>query len=146
MSWDVKVFKVLSVEPLPNSDRLDLVKVGDWPLVSQKGLWKPGDLACYIPMESLVPDDLLAKLGLTGKLSGARKNRVKPIRLRGTVSIGILVPPPEGASEGDSVADALGIIKYEQEIPPQFRGVQKVHPPGWNKYDIDNIKSYGGWL
>lgn len=146
MSWNVTVMKVVHVEAVANSNNLDLVIVAGWPCVTTRGRYKVGDLVTYISSDSLVPDQLLAELGLTGKLGGSRKNRVKPVKLRGQVSIGILAPVPEGAKEGDFVAEQLGIIKYEQEVPAHFRGVQKVHPPGWFKYEVDNIRSCSYWL
>lgn len=142
----VKVRKITSVNPVPDSDRLDLVMVADWPCVVARGEWKEGMLACYIPADSILPNPLIEQLGLVGKLAGPEKNRIKPIKLRKQLSIGLLVPVPEGKVEGDDVTDLLGITKYEPCIPIHLRGKMRPHPRGWVKYDIDNIRNEPRWF
>lgn len=143
--WDVKILRINRIESIPNADRLEVAFINDWPVVVAKGVWQAGMAAAYIPYDSILPTNLIESLGLTGKLSGSQKNRVKAIRLRGQLSIGLLVPVPEGAFEGDSVAEALGITKYEEPednstgTQPRVIGLPK--PPGWIKYDIDNCKN-----
>ena len=144
----------IGVEPHPNADRLDLAAVGDYRCVVGKGSFKDGDLAAYIPEVSIVPDDVIVELGLEGRLSGNRKNRVKAAKLRGVVSQG-LVYPVDGyrlaglnVVEGDDVTDALGLEKYEPAIPAQMQGKWKSAGetgPYFGrllKYDIENVKKY----
>jgi RNA ligase (TIGR02306 family) len=136
--WDVKIHKVNRIEPIPNADRLEVAFINDWPVVVQKGQWSVGQLSTYVPYDSVLPANLIESLGLVGKLSGSQKNRVKAIRLRQQLSIGLLAPVPDGFAEGDSVAEFLGVTKYEEVLPPIFGGQARSKPQGWLKYDIEN--------
>lgn len=146
MSWDVSVRKITAITPIENADSIELAIIGNgWPCVVKKGVHQVGELVTYIPVDSLVPDTLLATLGLQGKLSGSRRNRVKAVRLRGQTSIGILAPVPPGKAEGDDVANYYGIMRWEQDIPACLAGTAKPRPQGFIKYDVDNINNED-WL
>lgn len=138
----VKVEKI-TIEPHNNANALELAGVGDYRSIVRKGQFKTGDLVAYIPEAALVPENILEELGLTGKLAGKQKNRVKAVRLRGVLSQGICYPAREGWNEGDDVTEELGITKWEPPIPAQLAGEV------WNaggrcciKYDIENFKRY----
>jgi len=143
--WDVKILRINRIEAIPNADRLEIAFINDWSIVVAKGVWQAGMMAAYIPYDSVLPAPLIESLGLVGRLSGSQKNRVKAIRLRGQLSIGLLAPVPNSFAEGDSVAEFLGITKYEEPednstgTQPRVMGLPK--PPGWIKYDIDNCKN-----
>jgi len=139
-SFAVEVYKV-KVEPHHNADALELAVIGDYRSIIRKGQFKDGDLVAYIPEQSIVPDDLLTEMGLTGRLAGPNKNRVKAIKLRGVVSQGLVYPAKAEWTEGQNVTEDLRIQKYEPPIPAQFRGEQASSPIAL-KYDFDNIKKY----
>ncbi len=117
--WRVELIEVGAVQKLPNSDRLEMTLVhGGYPVIFQTGQFKQGDLAVYVPVESLVPTDrpefqFLAKPGYA-------QHRVRAVRLRGTFSMGLLVSPPTAVSDwamvGELVHEAMGIVRWE---PPQ---------------------------
>lgn len=103
----------------------------------------------------MVPPEVQEALGLAGKLAGKAKNRVKAIRLRGELSQGLLMPMEvfhalagtDGAEPGTDVAQALGIVKYEEPIPAHLAGRANPWPAWMHKYtDIENIKNYPGVL
>lgn len=143
--WDVKILRINRIEAIPNADRLEVAFINDWPIVVQKGQWSVGQLCTYVPYDSVLPANLIESLGLVGKLSGSQKNRVKAIRLRQQLSIGLLAPVPDGFAEGDSVAEFLGITKYEEpednSTGTQVRVPQEPKPWGWIKYDIENSRN-----
>lgn len=87
----VEVVVLDDVVPHPNADALDLAVIGGYRAVVKKGVFKKGDSVVYIPEDALVPEDILEHIGLTGRLAGKQKNRVKAIRLRGELSQGIVV-------------------------------------------------------
>lgn len=145
MSWDVRIRKIDFVKPVENSDQLDVCFLGGWPCVTKRGDFVRGDLAAYIPTDSLVPQDLLRTMGLEGKLAGREKNRVKAIKLRKQLSIGLLHKMP-GVPEGTDVSATLGITKYEEPIPASLAGIARKHPRGWMKYDIENINNTSEWF
>lgn len=91
-TFEVKVVEIDDIEPIENADAIELARIADYRSVVKKGQFQKGDLAVYIPEASVVPDDLLEVMGLTGKLAGSSKNRVKAIRLRGQLSQGLLYP------------------------------------------------------
>ena len=129
------------IEEHPDADALELARIGGYRAVVRKGEVKDGDLVAYIPESSILPDWLIAGMGLTGRLAGKEHNRVRAERIRGVVSQGLVWPMPH-RQEGDDAADELGITKHLPEIPEYMRG-QVVHAPGRTiRYDIQNIKKY----
>ena len=124
------IYTVERVETHPNADRLDLAYVAGtgYRCCVGKGSVKAGDKVAYIQDGALVPEDLLKAMGLEGKLSGPKHNRVKPWLLRGILSEGLMVPIDKTnlkANEveiGQDVSTELGITKYEPESPEEMLG------------------------
>jgi RNA ligase (TIGR02306 family) len=136
---------VLRIEifPHPNADLLELAKVDDYRCVVKKGEFKTGDLVAYIPEAAIVPENLLAEMGLTGRLAGPEKNRVKAVKLRGELSQGLVLAARPHWQEGDDVTAELGITKWIPPIPVHLAGELAPAPEGWHGYtDIENIKRY----
>ncbi len=140
----------VAVEPHPNADRLDLCRVKGWQCVAQKGQYSSGDLAIYIPIDSVLPQALVAALGIEKMYH----KRIRTVKLRGYVSQGMLAPltipldlfvtdkVPEPV-EGADLTEALGIVKYEEPIPVEMAGILLPDEPGMLKYtDIENIKNH----
>lgn len=140
----------LIVHPHPNADRLELAQVGLCRAVVAKGSYRSGDFGVYIPESAIVPDDLLDELGLTGKLAGHAKNRVKAVRLRGEISQGIVCRPRSlldldyetAANERWDLADKLGIHKWVPPIPPQMSGQAVSGADLLRWIDIENLQRY----
>lgn len=88
----------VSIEPHPNADAIELARVGDYLSIVKKGQFKDGDLAVYIPEQSVLPQWMLELMGFwddlngKGKLSGAAGDRVRAMKLRGILSQGLLYP------------------------------------------------------
>lgn len=141
-SFAVEVVRLI-IEPHHNADALELARVGDYQSIVRKGQYRTGDLGAYIPEQALVPLPVLEELGLVGRLAGPEANRVKAIRLRGILSQGLIYPAREGWREGEDVAEALGITKYEPPVPTAMSG--QVWAAGLERcvrYDIENLKRY----
>ena len=138
----------LRIEAHPNADRLELAAVGGYRCVVAKGAFVDGDLAAYIPEGAVCPDWLIAELGLEGRLAGARKNRVKAVKLRGALSQGLVYPVRDGrlrgrsVTEGDDVTALLELVKYEPPIPAHMGGEVWAAHGATLSYDIENIKKY----
>lgn len=142
-SFAVRVVRLRSVEPHPNADRLELAVVGDYRSVVPKGRYAAGDLVAYIPEAAQLPPDLIESLGLTGRLAGKDKDRVRAVRLRGVVSQGICCQARPGWIEGQDVTEELRITKFEPQVPQDLRGA--CYPAGTDRcirYDIENVKRY----
>lgn len=142
----MSVFRVpvvrYSSEPHPNADKLELGVVEGWRSACKLGAHKPGDKVAYIPEASVLPDDLIEEMGLSGLLAGAKRNRVKAIRLRGVLSQGLIYGGEriQHLDFGDDAAQALQIDKYEPPVPVHMSGLMYSGPTV--NYDIDNIKSW----
>lgn len=98
------VVRVASVEDHPNADRLSIVRLEGLGYTAISGKlndgnprYKAGDLVVYIPSQSVLPTWLLKDMEFwneeTGKgtLAGSDGNRVKPLRLRGIFSEGLIL-------------------------------------------------------
>lgn len=152
-TFSCKVVRV-EVKPHENADALDIAQVGLFQSIIRKGSFTDGELAVYIPEASICPPEVLKACALwddlnqVGKLSGANKDRVKAIKLRGTLSQGILMKVPEDKDwvEGQDVAEELGITKYVPEVPahffkngqPRIAGAFHGYTPS---FDVENIKA-----
>lgn len=140
--FKVSVEKI-EIESHPNADALELAKVGDYRSIVKRGQYKTGDLVAYIPEQAVVPENILNELGLTGRLAGKDKNRVKAIKLRGILSQGICYPAKQDWFEGQDVTSDLGIIKWEPPIPAQLAGeVWNAGSDKCIKYDVENLKRH----
>lgn len=102
-NFEVKVVKIDSKENHPNADRLTIYKIGGYTCISNKLVdgsdrYNVGDLVVYIPSDSVLPEALLKKMEFwdeekgKGVLAGSLGNRVKPLKLRGIFSEGVLYP------------------------------------------------------
>ena len=86
----VKEVTITNILPAENSDRLDRLMFEEigWEAISGRDSHKVGDRVMFIPAESMLPFELGEKLEITKYLS---HGRVKPIRLRGNRSEGLIV-------------------------------------------------------
>lgn len=159
-TFTVSITRIRDIEPIANADAIELAVVGDYRSVVKKGEFSKGELVAYIPEAALVPQWLLAKLGLTGRLAGPENNRVKAIKLRGCLSQGILYPVRQLKkttcsveinengdtmvfNEGEDIKQFVGITKWEPTIPSYMSG--DLYNAGLEvtlSYDIENIKKF----
>ncbi|MBC2903355.1 RNA ligase (ATP) [Streptomyces cupreus] len=144
--------EVLTVHEHPNADALELAQVGLYRAVVAKGAYRTGEVAVYIPEQSVLPAALVEELGLTGRLAGSNSDRVKAVRLRGELSQGIVCRPSaltgvdlvRAASDGTDLAERLGITKWVPPIPPTMSGDVESAPDLLPWVDIENIQRYPG--
>lgn len=132
--------------PHPNADALDIINVygdaqgGGYPCIVKRGSFQAGDLAVYVPIDSLVPIDRPDFTFLAPKANADGRARIQAVRLRGVFSMGLLVPAPEGARPGDDVTEALGVDKYE--APEPTAGTKR--DPGFLPvYDVEGVRRWG---
>lgn len=137
-SHAVEVVRLRELVPHPNADKLALVSVFGYTVCVNKDEWREGDLAAYVPPDSIVPNTAEFAF-LDGHL------RIRAKKLRGVVSFGLLLQAPAGAGVGQDVAERLGITHYEPTLPITA-GDNESGPPGFcdSKYDIENLRRYPG--
>jgi len=181
------VTRVASVEPHPDPEttRLNVVKLEGlgFTLVRNKTdegepRDKVGDWVVYIPSSAVLPEWLLKEMGFwnhelgKGMLDGVDGNRVKPRKLRGVFSEGLLYPVKfamdEDGHDGDywiqgeheghvletqhvdgvfgpsaqDVSELLGIMKWEPPIPAHMAGEVIGMSDYLIKYDFERIEYY----
>lgn len=143
MAWGVYSRRITEIRPHTNADALELAFIGTWQLVVPKGVYSKDQLVVYFPSDSLIPEKHLEEWGLLGKLAGSQKNRVKAIRLRGEISIGIISEAPSDITEeGVDLAERYGVTRWEEPIPVQLAGKIRPKPPEFVKYDLDNFRNH----
>ena len=150
------VVRITDIQTIPNADAIVVAKVKGWNVVIKKDEFKVGDLAVYYEIDSFLP--VRPQFEFLRKSSFKRMGttdgfRLKTIRLRNTVSQGLLTPIPDGIidpKEGDDLTDALDIVKYEPPIPAQLAGkIKGTFPsfiPKTDETRIQNFESDIGFL
>lgn len=149
----VEICKIEKVELHPNADRLEIIQIKGWNCVVQKDSFHEGALALYIPIDSILPEEIEEKIfGKNSKIK-LDKHRVRTIKLRKVISQGLVIKPEIVGiikyKEGENFTDKLGILKYEPPVEqPSIYGkcnrIKKMYlNSNFHKYtDIENIKNY----
>jgi hypothetical protein len=153
----ISIEEVLSVEPHPDADRLDLIKVLGYQVVTGKGNFKVGDHVVYFPPDMMIPTHQSEPLGVTQYLKHARMSldtckvqcRVAAARLRGIPSYGFCAPLSAWCGETRKTyavgADVTSHFEGEKYIPPERLGGGDQAPdmPNFHRYtSIENIQRY----
>jgi RNA ligase (TIGR02306 family) len=114
--------RIRSIEPLPDSDFLELARIKGWQCVVKKGEFSVGEPAVYFEVDSFLPEEeryeFLRKTSFRDNQDNGRGFRIKTMRLRGALSQGLLLPltsfPEIGgdAEDGADVTRLLGVKKW----------------------------------
>jgi RNA ligase (TIGR02306 family) len=138
---------VNTVEPIPNADAIERIRILGWWVVVKKGEFRPGDKVVYCEIDSLLPErpefEFLrvssfkpAQTDASGATVLRAGFRMKTVKLRGQVSQGICFPLsilPEGTAfdDGADVTEQLGVLKWEPPVPVGMGGRVKGGFPGF---------------
>jgi RNA ligase (TIGR02306 family) len=140
---EVRVVRLGSIAKHDNADSLGITEVDGRPCIVRLGEYNEGDLAVYIPIDSIVPtsDPHFAFLSERAKNG---PHRVRAMRLRGVFSMGLLIRADPDMVEGDEVGDRLGITHYEA---PEGNGSEESGYSGRDPgvcpvYDIESARKY----
>lgn len=146
--FHVRVVRVGPIEKHPNANSLSLTLIdGGYPVIFRTGDYREGDLAVYVPVDSVVPEGDPRWDFLQGH------RRIKAKKLRGTFSMGLLtnlptcgchLPPSGQWSEGDDAQDALQIVKYEPVMKHLILGQEHEVDPGFVPVytDIEGLRRH----
>jgi RNA ligase (TIGR02306 family) len=162
--------RVLSLNPIPDADAIEVAQVLGWKVVVKKGEFNVNDLVVYCEIDSLMPERPEFEFLRNSKF------RIRTVKLRGQVSQGICFPlsilkqgdwdfgvrdMPIGEAaiacirntktdlfcggiklvEGADVTEVLGITKYEAPIPAELAGnVKRALPSYFQVTDEDRIQ------
>ncbi len=153
-TFKVPLVKIQTVEKHPKADRLDVVTIEGWQCVTGRGQFKIGDVAVYVPIDSVLPAKLEAQIFKDSKMNRDGSGRIKTVRIREVISQGMLLKPEEvGIASGILDRDygpELGITKYEppepsfSHMPGQGRAkLTRRDNPLFPKFtDLENVKWY----
>lgn len=133
--------------PHPNAEKLELLKIGTFQAVVQKDIYRDGDTVIFAPEKSLLPDALAEDY--RKYLRGAQQNRVGTIRLRGELSMGVIIPlatvdPDDKLPYDEDISEKLGIVKYEPPIPANLAGITTLMLdfPFLMRHDVEQFRIY----
>lgn len=120
-----------NLEPIENSDNLELAKIDGWQVVVRKGTFQKGSPCLFCEIDSFLPlisqFEFLASSGAKTLADGSIGYRIRSKKLRGVLSQGLAIPLSDFADDwnkgmyselmsavlGDDVTEFLGIKKYE---------------------------------
>ncbi len=153
-TWTATISKI---DPIPGKDRIVLATIEGYQAITGNDR-KVGDRVCYISDQSILPPELIEELGAASYLAGAEHNRVKPMKMGGVLSQGIICRPHKWVQfegwtryEGDGKPDLdehLGVTKWAPVVPQHLSG-KLVRPRGnapiVGMYDVENIKKLRHW-
>lgn len=164
------VRRIDAIDPIENSDFLELATVDGWRVViSKKEGHKVGDLVVYCETDSFLPIwpefAFLEKSSLR-KMGQRAGYRLRTIKLRGQISEGLIIPLRKNPElyddfervwtlniesqninkvvrEGDEVTELLGIIKWELPLHSSLAGKAKGNFPSFlKKTDSERIENF----
>ena len=142
------VVKIIDIQPIVGADVIVVVSVKGWKVVAKKDDYKVGDLAVYYEIDSFLP--IRPQFEFLRKSSYKRMGliegyRLRTIKLKNTISQGLLTPIPDGIldpKEGDDLTQVLDIVKYEPPIPAQLAGkIKGVFPSFIPKTDEERCQN-----
>lgn len=138
------------LETHPNADSLSIVRIYNFQVLVKTEDWLNRKVGVYIQPDSMVDVTRPEFSFLKKDENDVKPQRIKVKRLRGVVSMGLLVPAPEGVEIGTDVAEMLGVGHYEpitEEERTEGRGPSASAEPLtvniWApKYDIESMYRY----
>jgi RNA ligase (TIGR02306 family) len=120
------IARIAELSPIAGADRIELARVAGWQCVVKKGEFRVGELAVYLEIDAVPPEReafawLWQPKGQTGVPRPATF-RIRTLRLRGTLSQGLLMPLAQAGlgadlQEGEDVTAQLQVTKYEPPAP-----------------------------
>lgn len=144
----VLVIEVPELVPIAGADRIAVAQVGGYNVIVNKEQTKKGDKCIFVPVDAVIPKDMLAHYDLDIK-----NGRVRTKKLRGVYSQGVILPMTYSVFErfvevpqvGENIAKQLGIEKYAPPINLSrisSGGLQRPWvDPRMITYDIENLQN-----
>ena len=153
--------RITDIQPIEGADAIEVASVLGWKVVVKKGEYQVGDLAVYMEIDSVPPDE--EQYRFLWKFAEQRPNnfRIKTIKLRGQISQGILFPldlatrtyamlmqPIDQMADefliGTDLTELLGITKYEPPLPKGSDDIAGQFFDGVPKTDEERVQSSTG--
>lgn len=155
-TYKVPYTSILDIQPHNNAERLEVATVYGFQVIVSKGRYKVGDKAVYIPIDSILPQNLEDIIFPPESKIKLHHHRVRQIKIRGLASQGMLIETKDIASlvnpayikDEQDLKLILNVKKYE---PPMRHAINPANPnkarnkrnpnPNFHEYNgLDNIK------
>jgi hypothetical protein len=127
----VNVVRIDEILPHPNADTLGIVYIGGYQVVVKKDNYKVGDLAIYVPPDTIVPEHPAFAFLWEGTEPTEKRRRITVRRFRKEWSEGLLILVSDFPElelkligEGTDLANVLGFKHYEEPDPSYVLGTQ----------------------
>jgi RNA ligase (TIGR02306 family) len=156
--------RISEVKAIEGADKIVAYRVDGWFVVDSKDKYQVNDLVVYCEPDSWIPHSIAPFLTKPDQFPKVYKDvegqKLRTIRLKGQLSQGLLLPTfkvpnqphivcvqdtdgiPLPFVEGDDVSSALGIQKWEADIPAQLQGQTKGSFPSFiHKTDQERIQN-----
>lgn len=134
---------VLAIEPIANADKIVLATIQGWQAVIKKDEFNVGDEVVFIPVDTILQRAEWNEFLFKDK--NAKEIRLKTVKLRGVYSQGLILPIEIAgyfAVDNRTLAEMLGVTKYEKPLNPQLAGQARGGLPSWlRKSDEENLQS-----
>ena len=115
---------VNEIRPIEGADKIELVVVGGWNCISQKGEQTIGDVVIIATTDAIIPEALSDEMGVTTYLR--KGGRVRTVKLRGVYSECLIIPNKYlhgrttigdwDLKDGSDCMHIFGIVKYEPPV------------------------------
>lgn len=124
----------------PNADSLSITNIMGGACIFRTGLFKKGDKAIYIQIDSLLPNNWKEN----PRLSFIKEQRIRAIKLRGVFSMGLLISvldSEKGLPAGTCMDSVLGITRYEEKFYVNHREIER-SPEVTPIYKVSNYRHH----
>ncbi len=143
--------RIIGKKDIIGADKIELVQVLGWNIITKKNEYQIGDLCVYIPIDTTIDPTRKYFNFLADKKNPTKRIKIEPVKIKGVFSEGLIIPIEYMENnifkEGDDVSELFDVKKYEKEtIINQISGVsaQKNIPFPTeiiNITDEDNLKT-----
>jgi RNA ligase (TIGR02306 family) len=145
------------IKPIEGADKIELVVVGGWNCIAQKGEQKVGDNVIIATTDAVIPFELSEEMGVTSYLR--KGGRVRTVKLRGVYSECLIIPDKflHGKTTmgdwdmpvGKDCMHIFGIVKFEPPVKQiQLANGRKIryqdNPNFHVYYKFPNLKNVPG--
>lgn len=142
--------KIAEIKSIEGADKICAYRVDGWWVVDSVGKYNVDDLVVYAEPDSWIPTTLapfLTKAGHFPKVfEGVKGERLRTVKLKGTVSQGLLLPltclPELVYGDDTDVTELLGILKWEKPMSAQLAGMARGNfPSAVPKTDQERVQN-----
>ena len=144
--------RIVEIKPIEFADKICAYRVDGWWAVDTIEKYNIDDLVVYVEIDSWVPTAIapfLSKGKTPREYAGVPGERLRTVKLKGTLSQGLLLPISPTCDmiesslfEGLDVSFPLGITKWEPVLPACLAGQARGNFPSWGrKTDQERIEN-----